>query len=171
MDAIALIDHAAPDFNLTDLDGNTHQLSHARGAILVVIFWSADCPHSSAADRTLQPLRDRWGEQVQVWSIASNANETLPELRAAAQERSVPTVLHDADQQVARDYGAVSTPQVFVIDEGGRLRFSGAFDDVSLRQRQPTTNHLERAVESLLAGEAPDPPHIPPFGCAVVWAE
>lgn len=170
MDAVAQIDHPAPDFILPDLDGETHQLSHALGEILVVVFWSAECPHSSAADRVLQSLRGRWGEQVQVWCIASNANETLPELRAAAQERLVPTVLHDVSQQVARDFGAVSTPQVFVIDEAGFLRFSGAFDNVSLRQRQPTINHLEQAVENLLAGKVPDPPHIPPFGCAVVWA-
>jgi peroxiredoxin len=170
MDAVAQIGRPAPDFELSDLNGNTLRLSVARGRIVVVNFWSADCHHSSRADETIRRLRNQWGDEVQVLSIASNANETTQELRAAAAQRAVPVVLHDTNQSVASDYGVVTTPQVFVIDGDGILRYSGAFDDVSLRRREPTTNYLEQAVSSLLAGRAPEPAQAPPFGCALVWA-
>jgi peroxiredoxin len=170
MDAVTGIGRSAPDFGLSDLAGNIHSLSDAKGRILVVNFWSSDCHHSKRADKTIQTLLTQWGEDVLIWSIASNANESPEELRAAAEQRGVPLVLHDIDQTVAIEYGAVVTPQIFVIDEGAILRYAGGFDDVSLRQRQPTTNYLERAVARVRSGRDPDPRQAPLYGCALVRA-
>ncbi|MBK7316728.1 redoxin domain-containing protein [Candidatus Villigracilis affinis] len=47
------INQSAPDFELPDLDGNLHRLSHYRGRIVIVNFWSCECPHSERTDKAI----------------------------------------------------------------------------------------------------------------------
>jgi hypothetical protein len=68
-------------------------------------------------------------------------------------------------------YGAKATPHFFVIDGDGLLRYSGAFDDVTFRQRTPTHTYLKDAVEAVLRGEAPNPAQTPAYGCAIAVEE
>ena len=71
--------------------------------------------------------------------------------------------------QVALDaYGVQTLPHLFVIDARGLLRYRGAFDDVTFRQRTPTRFYLKDAVDRLLAGQTPNPAETPAYGCAVV---
>jgi thiol-disulfide isomerase/thioredoxin len=158
----------APDFSLADLDGIPHSLLDARGRILVINFWSAECPWSERIDRALLPLPAEWSGQVVYYAVASNANEPVELLRQVALERGVPTPLLDPDQVVADRYGAVTTPHFFVIDAQGILCYQGAFDDVNFRQRTPTRQYLVPAVQALIAGGAPDPGTTPTFGCTLV---
>jgi peroxiredoxin len=168
MDTLVHPGQPAPDFTLPDLDGVPHHLAAMRGRILVLVFWSADCPHSVRTDQTLAALRPEWGERVRVWWVAPNPNETLDRLQAAAQAVHVAPVLVDGLQAVAGLYGAVTTPHVFVIGADGVLRYAGAPDDVGFRVRTPTRGYLAQAVEALLDGREPDPAETPPFGCALV---
>jgi peroxiredoxin len=161
------INQPAPDFSLPDLDGTHHRLSDLLGKVVIVNFWSAECPWSERVDRELLPLLKSWGEQVALITVASNAHEPLEILLQAATGRGLPLVLHDAAQKVARQYGAVATPHCFLIDEDGLLRYRGAFDDVTFRQRTPTRGYLRHAVDSLLAGQAPDPAETPAYGCTI----
>jgi hypothetical protein len=55
-----------------------------------------------------------------------------------------------------------------VIDATGILRYRGAFDDVTFRQRTPARFYLKEAVEVLLAGKLPDPAETQPYGCTIV---
>ena len=64
-------------------------------------------------------------------------------------------VLMDTEHIVADLYEAVTTPQVFIIDREGVLRYGGAVDDVSFRQRRPTRFYVDEAVEALLDGRLP----------------
>jgi hypothetical protein len=77
-------------------------------------------------------------------------------------------VLKDAGHVVADAYAAQVTPEVFVIDRAGVLRYRGAVDDASFRQRVPTRPYLEEAVESLLAGGLPTVAEVPAFGCSII---
>lgn len=168
MDPLARTGQPAPDFALPDLAGVPHRLEAMRGRILVLVFWSADCAHSERTNRTLAALRPGWGERVEVWWVASNPNESLDRLRAAALGEQIGPVLVDGDQTVAELYGAVTTPHVFVISADGALRYAGAPDDVVLRTSTPTRPYLAQAVEALLTGRQPEPAETPPFGCALV---
>jgi thiol-disulfide isomerase/thioredoxin len=167
MDTVARIGAPAPDFRLTDLEGRMHTPRRASGHILVLNFWSAECPHSVRLDQALTDLQAAWGGKVEVWCIAPNANEDLASIRAAAEARGVPVVLPDASQVAADRYGVMATPHLFVLDGEGILRYSGAPDDVTFRQRTPTRNYLSQAIEALLAGREPDPAQTRAFGCAV----
>ena len=162
------LNQPAPEFTLPDLDGRIHMLSDYRGRIVIVNFWSAECPHSERFDTDITTCLAGWGDSVTLLSIASNANEPDGMLTAAALLRKIPVLLRDADQSVADRYGAQTTPHAFVIDRQGILRYRGAVDDVAFRQRVATKFYLKDAVESLLVGQLPDVAEVQPFGCTIV---
>ncbi len=162
------INRPAPDFELRGLDGRLHRLSDSRGRIVIVNFWSCDCPHVIRADASVLAALSRWDAEVVLLTIASNANESLSALENAARSRGLPTVLKDAGHIVADAYAAQVTPEVFIMDREGVVRYRGAVDDVSFRQRVATRSYLEDAVESLLAGNLPTVAEIPAFGCSII---
>lgn len=164
----AVIGQPAPDFRLRELDGREHLLSEYRGRIVILNFWSCECPHSERADRSILEKMEAWGGAVFLLSIASNRNESLEALRIATVVRLLPLVLLDAEQQVADLYGAQTTPHLFVIDKPGFLRYRGALDDLTFRHRIPTRSYLVEAVEALLAGRLPPLSESPAYGCAIV---
>ena len=162
------INRPAPDFELPGLDGRFHSLSNYRGRIVVVNFWSADCPHVSRTDASMLTALDRWGMQVVLLTVASNANESTEVLKNASQSHGIPTVLIDAGHRVADVYEAQVTPEVFVMDREGIIRYRGALDDASFRQRIPVRSYLVEAVEALLAGGLPAVAEVPAFGCSII---
>lgn len=162
------LNETAPDFELPDLEGSTHRLSDHVGKIVIINFWSAECPHSERTDRSTMACLVQWGADVVLLSIASNRNEFPEMLEAAAQARRLPNVLLDAGQTVADLYQAQTTPHAFVVDAGGILRYRGAVDDVTFRHRQARRFYLEEAVEALLEGRLPALSEAPAYGCTIV---
>jgi peroxiredoxin len=157
-----------PEFVLNDLDGEAHSLREARGRILVLVFWSAECPWSERADELIGSWQPGWGERAEVWLVASNSNEGAQMLRELAEERKLGIILRDPDQYLADQFGAVTTPHCFVIDEQGLLRYRGAIDNVTFSKREATRFYLNDAVVALLSGKPVDPVDTPSFGCAIV---
>lgn len=168
MATVIEIGQQAPGFSLPDLEGDSHALADYRGQVVVINFWSAECPWAKRADQGLLPLLEDWGEKAALLTIAANANEPADLLARVAEERGLPFVLRDEDQRVADQYGAKTTPHLFVIDPEGSLRYQGAWDDVTFRRREPTRNYLQRAVQDVLNGREPDVPETPPYGCTLV---
>ncbi len=143
------INEPAPDFRLADLNGDTVQLSDLRGRIVILNFWSSECPHSERTDRQIMSMFVQWQEDVVLLPVAANSIESTESLAAAARSRRLPTVLLDSGHHVADLYEAVTTPHVFVVDREGILRYAGAVDDTSFRQRRPSRFYLDEAVEAL----------------------
>lgn len=110
----------------------------------------------------------QWRDDVSMLTIASNRNETAEDVANVSEARRLPTVLLDANCEVADLFEAQTTPHVFVIDREGILRYRGSVDDVSFRQRVPTRFFLDLAVESLLEGHLPALTESPAYGCAIV---
>ncbi len=162
------LNESAPDFELPDLDGKLHRLMDYRGKIAIVNFWSCECPHCERTDQALMTMSVQWKEGVVLLSIASNRNETIQIIEKAAKARRLPIVLIDADHVIADLYEAQTTPHVFVIDQNGILRYRGAVDDVTFRQRKPTRFFLDEALEALLDGHLPTLIDTPAYGCTIV---
>jgi len=158
----------APDFALPDLEGNVQKLSCHRGKIVIVNFWSAECPHSERTDRSMMACLVQWGSDVELLSIAANRNESAQVLEDVAKTRRIPRVLLDAEHIVADRYEAVTTPHAFVIDREGILRYRGAVDDVTFRHRTATRFYVEEAVEAMLDGRVPGSQETTAYGCAIV---
>lgn len=161
------LDQPAPLFSLPDLEGHIWSLENLRGKIVVLYFWSAECAWCQRTDPYVVERAAGWGEPVVLLPIASVLEETPAQLKQAAIERGLPRVLHDADQAVARHYVVQTTPHFFVVDTMGLLRYQGAFDDVTFRQRTPTRFYVDEAVQALLAGRLPEVRETLAYGCAL----
>jgi len=158
----------APDFTLSDLDGNSHSLDGYRGRIVLVNFWSADCPWSERADSQFKSWLREWGERVVLLTVASNANEPRQQVADIARQRGILPVLLDSGCRVADAWGAQTTPHAFVVDGSGILRYQGAVDDVTFRQREPRRLYVREAIDALLAGRLPEVASTPAYGCTIV---
>jgi peroxiredoxin len=69
------LNEPAPEIELPDLNGQLHRLSDYRGKIVVINFWSAECPWSERTDRALLATLNQLAEQVTLLPIASNQND------------------------------------------------------------------------------------------------
>ena len=162
------LNQPAPDFVLPDMHGKLHRLSQYRGKIVVINFWSCECPHSERTDRLTLACLAKWGGAVELLSIASNRNESAQCVEEAINARLLPGVLIDAEHVVADLYHAITTPHIFVLDRDGILRYRGAVDDVTFRQRTSTRFFLEEAVGALFEGHLPALAETLAYGCAIV---
>jgi peroxiredoxin len=160
----------APDFTLPDTDGEEHSL---RGPA-VVAFTCNHCPYALAwHGRIADAARDYPG--VAFFAINPNDAERYPgdsleAMRERVQEEGdwpMP-YLHDESQEVARAYGAKTTPDLFVLDAELTLRYRGAPDP---DHQDPSLNAswLREALDSVLAGEEVARPETDPVGCSVKW--
>jgi peroxiredoxin len=104
--------------------------------VLIVAFTSNHCPYVQALeDRIKTFVMDHRDHNVCLIAINSNDESSSPDddyeqmvLRARTHEYPFP-YLRDADQEVARLFGATHTPEFFVFDGEQRLRYHGRFDD------------------------------------------
>jgi hypothetical protein len=162
------LNQPAPGFALPDLNGRLHNPREALGNILIINFWSADCPWAKRADQELLSSLKQWGSGVELFTLAANANEKVVDIRYTALERGLEPVLLAAGSQVVAEYGAVTTPHFFVLDASGILRYRGGLDDVNFRQRNPTRHYLLEAVDALRSAHLPDPAETASYGCTIV---
>jgi peroxiredoxin len=157
-----------PDFSLKDLDGNIVNIKNYRGKIVIINFWSCECPHSERTDKSILSMVVQWKDEVELITIASNRNENIEEIKNVSEARRIPNVWLDADCEAANLFEAQTTPHVFVIDRDGILRYRGGVDDVKFRQKTPTRFYLDEAIEALLVGRLPEVQETPAYGCAIV---
>jgi peroxiredoxin len=168
MVTVVKVGEPVPNFTLIDLNGKQHSMSDYRGRVVIINFWSAECPWSARTDEKMKDLLAEWDEEVLLVTIAPNASEPLEILTKVAVERSLNIVLPDPDQEVASLFEARTTPHVFLIDKRGMLRYQGAFDDATFRQHRPQKHYLQDALNAVMNDEEPHPSVTNPYGCAIV---
>ncbi len=122
------IGRPVPDFKLAGLDGKTVSLSESRGKIVMIHFWSATCPFVLRYDDRLKAIPKDYADRgVVVLGIDSNGNETPEKIKAVAKERNVNySILLDPGNKVADQFGAITTPHVFILNKEGVLVYEGA---------------------------------------------
>ena len=162
---------SAPAHELPDTEGNRHAL-HEDGATTVVVFTSNHCPYALAWHDRLAGVADDY--DVRFLAVNPNDAERYPsdsyeamQKRVAEEGWSFP-YLRDEDQEAARGFGAKTTPDVFVLDGEGRLRYRGA-PDADHRDPSQEAAWLREALDALLAGEEIARPETDPVGCSVKW--
>jgi thiol-disulfide isomerase/thioredoxin len=79
--------------------------------------------------------------------------------------------LYDGEKQtVAKAYGCLATPHIFIFDGDRRLRYKGQFDDSHLPDPATVKSpDARRAVEALLAGQPVPVEVTKPHGCSTIW--
>jgi len=66
VDSLIQINHSAPDFELPDLTGVPYRLAGAQGQVLLLHFWSAECPWAQRGDEILAELKLAWGDRIEL---------------------------------------------------------------------------------------------------------
>lgn len=152
-----------PNFSLKgvgDCIYNADDFSNKK--VLVVIFMCNHCPYVQAMWDDLVSIAKEM-ESVQFVGINSNANLDYPEdsfekMAAYAKERDMDfPYLFDEDQSVAKKFGAVCTPDIFVYGPDRKLEYRGAFEGV------------REAAEAILKGKKPKAQQKYSQGCSIKW--
>lgn len=170
----------APDFSLPAVAGpsagTTVSLADLAGSpALLVAFICNHCPYVKHIEAELARVAAAYGGLTTVAISANDATgypDDAPEGLAAQAERAGFgfAYLYDETQEIARAYGAVCTPDLFLYDADRRLAYRGAFDDTRPGSGRDATGELLRgAIERVLAGEAVPEPHRPSLGCSIKW--
>jgi peroxiredoxin len=163
------IGETAPDFSLPDTNGE----EHGPEGVTVVVFTCNHCPYALAwNDRILRAARDYDG--VHFLAINPNDAERYPgdsfdamKERVAREDWPLP-YLRDESQDVARAYDAKTTPDVYVVDADGTVRYRGA-PDADHGDPSQAAAWLRGALDAVLEGREPDPAETKPVGCSIKW--
>ena len=159
----------APEFTLKDQDQKDIKLSDYRGKIVMLHFWSATCPFVFRYDERLTQIANDYLGRVVVLGIDSNSNESPDQMKEIAQKRKVPyPILVDKGNKVADQFGAITTPHVFLIDQNGKLAYEGAVDDQGWSEDNPVKVHYVReALDAILSDSKVSHPQTKSVGCTV----
>jgi peroxiredoxin len=174
----------APDFNLSDTNGQAHRLSEYKGKYVVLEWYNPDCPfvrkHYGAGN--MQALQKEFTAKGVVWlTIDSSAPgqegnypaDKLNEI-ASSQGAARTALLLDADGTVGHEYGAKTTPDMYIISPEGKLLYEGAIDSkptTAVADLKVATNYVKVALDSSLAGKSVGQTVTRPYGCSVKYAQ
>ena len=166
---------ACPDFTLPGVDGRLWSRDDFHTPALLVVVLCNHCPYVQAVDDRLNALAQAFARRCAVVAINPNDAVAYPEdsfetMRARAKAKGyVFPYLWDEDQQVARDLGAVCTPDFFLYDAHRHLAYRGRLDDNWKDPTKVRRQDLREAIEAVLAGQpGPEVQH-PSMGCSIKW--
>lgn len=155
------------DFALRDTSGGEVQFRSLRGPVTVVVFIATKCPVSNAYNDRMNAIYKDYSQRgVKFVFVNANHTEPLEEVAQHARDHFVFPVYKDADNVVADRFGASVTPEAFVIDAAGVIRYHGSIDDSQIVQRAHE-NRLRNALDAVLAAKPVDQAETKAFGCSI----
>ena len=162
----------APAFSLPDEQGVSHKLEDYRGKTVVLEWTNQDCPYVQRhydAD-TMEKLAEHFGTDVVWLAVNSTSDNTPKDTQTWKNEQGFQyATLQDPDGAVGHLYGARTTPDMFIVDAKGVLRYSGAIDDDPRGRADSPANYVDGALKALMANTDPDPSQTRPYGCSVKY--
>lgn len=170
----------AREFNLPGVDGKNYTLESAKGANgLLVMFICNHCPYvQSIRDRIIRDTRELQQYGINSIAIMSNDPADYPEdsfdnMKKVAEEFGFPfPYVWDETQQIAKDYGAVCTPDFFGFNANLELQYRGRLD-ASRKEAAPadaTRDLFNAMVQVAQTGKGPEE-QIASMGCSIKWKD
>ena len=173
----------AQDFKLTDMNGNTVQLSQFRGKNVVLEWHNPGCPfvqkHYDSGN--MQATQTAARKQGAVWlTVNSGAKGKQGHMTGKqaktllAKQNSKPNhYLLDMKGVVGKAYAAKTTPHMYIIDASGTLVYQGGIDDKPTADKadiKGARNHVLAALKELKSGGTVSVGRSRPYGCSVKYA-
>ena len=159
--------------DLVGTDDRKHSLTDlADASVIIVAFTCNSCPYAVDYEDRLIALQQKYVDSktgVQLVAINSNAvaADSLDKMKQrAAQKRFEFPYIRDESQHVARAYGAVYTPEFYVLNKQRRIIYQGAMDD-STDAGKVTVSYIDLAIEAAMAGKMPDVTKTGARGCTI----
>lgn len=176
-EVLSIGDKAPAWENLPGADGKKHSLAELNNKkVVVVVFTCLSCPTATDYEDRIQAFAKQHGgggeDSVGVVAICVNtiAADKLPKIEARSKKKEfVFQYLSDESQKIAKDYGALTTPEFFVLNQERKVAYMGAMDDAT-DAGKVLERYVEAAVEALLKGQQPAVTETAPRGCRVRYA-
>ncbi len=158
----------AAEFNVQDLSGRAHAFSELKGDVTVLTFISVQCPISNAyTERMNAVFKDYSSKGVKFIFVDANRIETASEIAEHAKSVGFAfPVYRDAGNRVADSFNAQVTPETYVIDSTGVIRYRGAIDD-SQNPARTRNRSLRLALDAVISGSPVAIPETKAFGCSI----
>ncbi len=173
----AKLGEKAPNFTLMDTNGQERSLSDYKGRIVVIEWINPECPDVRHCYQT-KAMQGAYKKVKQLdkgvaWLAINSTTGTTAQANnmwISKYDLKYPLLLDDGGT-VGRLYDARRTPQMFVIDTDGVIRYTGAIDDNRLLYKRPDeiTNYVVNAVSQLVEGETVTPNSTKPYGCPIKY--
>lgn len=171
------IDWQAPDFSLAGTDGKKYSLSDVKGKNgLVVMFICNHCPFVKAIiDKIIRDMKEL--QQLGIGSVAimSNNSEEYPEdsfenMQKLATSKNFPfPYLIDKTQEIAKQYGAVCTPDFFGFNSDLKLQYRGRLDDAGVNNKPDAARDLFNAMSEIAKTGYGPAIQKSSIGCSIKW--
>jgi peroxiredoxin len=171
------------DFTLTNtVDGNSVSLfDYMSKEGVIVVFTCIHCPCSQAYEQRIMDLDKKYAKLgYPVVAINSNDPKIEPvdspenmKKRAEDMKYTFP-YLFDETQMVARTFGAVRTPHIFLLQKtsaGFVVSYIGAIDDNQYDITAVNYKYVENAIDALRNNKQPDPAFTKAIGCTIKWKQ
>ncbi len=145
-------------------------LADIKEDVVVVVFLANHCPAVVAyEDRVIDFANDYKGKSVKVVGVCVNDRDEdrLPAIKDRVKEKGYNFVYgYDESGKIGKEFGAVVTPQFFVLDKNRVIRYTGALDD-SMNEAKASKKYLRDAVDAVLKGESVEVEETQAKGCGI----
>ncbi len=167
----------APEFEMDSFDGRQVKLANYKEQIVVLEWLNLECPHSRYHYDTVQTMVNtakKYRDKGVIWLAVISTFRTTPEAnREFAEKHKLPyPILDDRAGELARKYGARTTPHVFIIDTEGRIAYDGAIDNAPLGKQEAGAgklNYVDQALSELTQGRKVSLPNTVPYGTVIKY--
>lgn len=144
----------APEWTLTDLNGESVSLSDLKGQVVVMDFWATWCGPCKSSFPGMQQAVDAYADDPKVTFVFVSVGEEKEKVQHYIEESGYRfLVLLDKEKKVMKDYGVRGIPAKIVIGPEGRLRFNSVGYSGS---QGSTFNHMKAMIELIKTGSATD---------------
>jgi peroxiredoxin len=163
------LDEKVPNFTLKDYTGKEYSLYDYLGSKgIVVMFIATQCPVSNAYNARMVDLHDLYAPKGIVFlAINSNKQESIEEIAEHSAKHGFQfPVLKDWKNVIADKFDAQVTPETYLIDSTGVLRYHGRIDDERVLSKV-TQHDLRDALDAYLEGKPILRRDTKAFGCTI----
>jgi peroxiredoxin len=154
----------------------TLNLADVKEDVVVVAFLANHCPVvKGVEDRMVDLVKSYKGKNVKFIGVCcsndSMADEDgIPGIKAAIKDGKYNlTYGYDPEGKIGKAYGAVVTPQYFVLDKDRTIRYTGLLDDNPRDETKVTKTYVKTAIDNVLANETVEVSETKATGCGVMY--
>jgi peroxiredoxin len=182
--AVANLDQPAPAFKAAAASGGTISLDQYRGKTVVLEWTNHQCPYvkkhyESGNIPSLQ--KEATGKGIVWLQVISSAPgkqghvDAAEALKLNAERGAAPTgTVLDPEGKIARQYEAVTTPHIFIVNPDGKLVYKGGIDSIQSNKKDDIAkadNYVKLALNDLAGGKKIAQASTQPYGCSIKYAD
>jgi hypothetical protein len=153
--------------------GHRLNLFGQNSKVAVLFFITNDCPITNSyipeINRIVASYEPR---KIAFYAVYTDPTLSIPAIRRHAHEFGLHIpLISDTAHDLVHKVGATVTPEVAVLERGGKLVYLGRIDnlyvDFGKRRPAPTQRYLRQALDAVLIGKPAAISNVNPIGCAI----